>query len=169
MDITVTHNINFLNSIMDTPPPWAVELKQMVADLALQGITLMAKAEEKLAELESTMGGMRTSIDGIKADVQSYGDKATADAAEIESLKAAVLAAQSEAGELSSDLSDRFDALIQSAKGTAQIASEIDAKLEQVVAPLPPADGNPSPPADGGGSPDPVDPAAPNPPGNGGV
>ncbi len=103
----------------------------------------MATAQEKLQEMETAVGGLKTSIEGITADVSQYKAKAEADAAEIASLKDAVTAAQSAAGELSPELAARFDALSTSLKDTAQKAADLDAQLTQVAETLPePAPGN---------------------------
>lgn len=130
MDLNI--NIKFLNSLWETPPPWATELKEMVAELAEKGLLFMANAEEKLAELEAKAATTATAIEGIRGDFQVMSDKATADAAEIAALKQAVIDAQSNAGELSPELAARFDALIASAQDTAQKATDLDAKLPNV-------------------------------------
>jgi chromosome segregation ATPase len=132
MDINLNINFKFENSLMDVTTMG--DIKTLVTTLLQKGTEFMASAQEKLTDLEGLVGGLRTSITGISGDLQQYADQRSADAAEIESLKQAVLAAQSTAGELSPELAERFDALKSSLESASQQAKEIDDRLPEIPA-----------------------------------
>lgn len=115
-------------------PSWAREMEKRI----------MANVQEKIGELTTLLGTIKTSIDGIKGDAAGQAEKLLAQAQEIEALKAEVVAAQG--GELSEDNLARFDALIASTKELAETAKNIDDQLPNIEAPTP------TPPADGGGT-----------------
>lgn len=132
--IVVEHRVVFTNSPWDTPPSWATDLIAAVAELKTLGTTNMATVEQKLAELEASnkasADALKSSLDGISGDLQSMSDTATANAAEIAALKQAIIDGGNQPpGEISQELSDRFDALKTSLDDVAKQAAEIDARL----------------------------------------
>jgi predicted nucleic acid-binding Zn-ribbon protein len=86
----------------------------------------MATIEEKLGELEAANAAasekISTAVAGITGDIATLNT-------EIAALKQAVIDAQSNPGELSQELSDRFDALKTNLEAVAQQAADLDAAL----------------------------------------
>ena len=163
LDVNLNLNIEFKNSLPGMPP--TTDFFQSVADYIAKGIIFMATVEQKLAELEASNAtsnaALKASLDGISGDLQSMADAATASAAEIAALKQAIIdGGQQPPGEISQELSDRFDALKTSLESAAQQAAEIDARL-------PNAPPTPSPTGDQGTGSTGTD--EPNPANNGGV
>jgi chromosome segregation ATPase len=101
---------------IDKAPKWARNMERRI----------MAKIEEKLAELEVSQAAanekISTALGGIQGDTAAL-------AAEIVELKQAVIDAQSNPGELSPELSARFDALKTNLDAVAQQAADLDAAL----------------------------------------
>jgi hypothetical protein len=103
-------------------PKWAKRLERM-----------MAKVEEKLAEMEAVFGPLATALPGIKGDLQTLTASLATQSAEIAALKQTIQDGQSNPGELSPEIAARFDALIQSVKEAATAATELDAQLPNVA------------------------------------
>lgn len=102
-------------------PKWAKRLE-----------VAMARIEEKLQELSDALAPIKPALDGISGDLQGQATKLDEAAAEIAALKEALTAAQSNSGELSQELVDRFDALTNTLKEAAAQATEINDRIPDV-------------------------------------